>query len=434
MERSSINHSFQLRDKGLSTAVDGTGQPRHRWYHVKESFSPTLLRTAISNADCSAGDVIVDPFCGSGTAPVVGAELGLTAYGIEVNPFLAFVAATKLLSPSKRECEAALSQAYEGTQKPLRSELERFSTFSYSPGLKKWLFNRGVLRSFEGGWALSNNLEPQTRSLIRLALLGAAMDTCNATRDGKCLRYRSDWKERSFDAADFRHAFLTRAAQMIEDLDRPLPHGRNSKVTLGDSRVALESKLPSHFRVCVTSPPYLNSFDYTDIYRPELFLGRFVHSMSELRALRLRTLRSHVQVDWERPTRVLPSLLARQCSAKIRKAKESLWDSRIPDMITAYFEDMSSVLSSLRRRAAKHAVLWVVVSTSAYASVEVPVDLILAELGVAAGWRLSEIGVLRQLRSSGQHWATLNNAGTPPLRESVVILTTSTAKGTVRVV
>ena len=25
------------------------------------------------------------------------------------------------------------------------------------------------------------------------------------------------------------------------------------------------------FKLCVTSPPYLNSFDYTDVYRPELF-------------------------------------------------------------------------------------------------------------------------------------------------------------------
>ena len=50
--------------------------------------------------------------------------------------------------------------------------------------------------------------------------------------------------------------------------------------------------------------------------------------------------------------------------------------------------------------------VWLVVSTSAYASVEVPVDLILAELSQKCGWFLREVGVLRYLRSSSQHEST----------------------------
>lgn len=62
-------------------------------------------------------------------------------------------------------------------------------------------------------------------------------------------------------------------------------------------------------------------------------------------------------------------------------------------MVQAYFEDMEVILRGLRRRAAANASLWLVVSTSAYAGVEVPVDLILAEIGQRSGWFLREVGV-----------------------------------------
>jgi hypothetical protein len=71
--------------------------------------------------------------------------------------------------------------------------------------------------------------------------------------------------------------------------------------------------------------------------------------------------------------------------------------------------------------------VWLVVSTSAYGGIEVPVDLILAEIAQRNGWFLREIGVLRYLRSSSQYFQTsdVGNRPTGPLRESVVILDAS---------
>lgn len=414
-----LNHSFPLRGQGLSTAEDGAEQPRHRWYYVKESFSPALIQTAINQSGVSDGAVLLDPFCGSGTTPLAGAQHGLKAWGLEVNPFLAFVSATKLKTAETRAYLTDCDNVLERTKTPMASSLEGFSTFTYSRTRKKWLFNRGVLRAFEAGWRASEGLRGRSRGLVRLALLGAAMDACNAVRDGKCLRYRSDWKDRGFDANTFRDCFEQRATQIAEDIAKPLPIHPPGKVLLGDSRSVLPDKIGEKFDLCVTSPPYLNSFDYTDIYRPELFLGRFVTTMKELRDLRFRTVRSHVQVDWSRAELNLPSALAKECSKRVRDVG-SFWDTRIPHMIDAYFEDLYLVLLHLRRLAAEGAQLWLVVSTSAYGGVEVPVDLVLAELGSACGWDLREVGVLRQLRSSGQHWATLKNLS-PPLRESVVI-------------
>ena len=108
---------------------------------------------------------------------------------------------------------------------------------------------------------------------------------------------------------------------------------------------------------------------------------------------------------------------------RLNDVLDQLWDRRLPEMIQAYFEDMEYVLIRLLKMAQPGAGLWLVVSTSAYAGIEIPVDLILAEVGTNAGWQLREVGVLRHLRSSGQHMRTRfgKELGIARLRESVVM-------------
>ena len=94
-------------------------------------------------------------------------------------------------------------------------------------------------------------------------------------------------------------------------------------------------------------------------------------------------------------------------------------------MIQAYFEDMKTVLRNLRRAALPRASAWLVVSTSAYAGVEIPVDLIIGGIAKSVGWKVREIAMLRALnRVAVQQWERLSQgaSGRPQLRESLVIL------------
>ena len=93
-------------------------------------------------------------------------------------------------------------------------------------------------------------------------------------------------------------------------------------------------------------------------------------------------------------------------------------DPKIPLMILAYFEDMKIVFQQLAMKANRHAHLWIVVSNSAYANEEIPVDLILADVATKNGWRLQEIGVLREIKKR----ITNYSPDITKLRESVIIL------------
>lgn len=404
------------------SALDSVTAPRHRWYFLKEAFSPEIVKRALEDADCHPEDVIADPFCGSGTVPVQAALEGHRSSGVEVNPFLAFVARTKLLQCRSTALESQVEAAVKGARRGKKSKLIGFSTFTKRRGLSKWLFNDEVLHAFEGAWNAVNGSSTPAQQLAKLCLIGAAMDACNAFKDGKCLRYRSDWEERDLGQADFLSAFEARVKIVTEDLKiAPLPHV-NAAIQRGDSR---RRDIGRSFRLCVTSPPYLNSFDYTDVYRPELFLGKWVRDMAELRALRFRTVRSHVQVEWKDPVADDFGSHYAESIAALRPHAKTLWNGRIPRMIQAYFEDMRNVLKGLRKRAADDASVWIVVSTSAYAGVEIPVDLIFADIAATENWYLREVSVLRYLgRVSGQQWSDLAEKKTrgPHLRESLIIL------------
>ena len=112
------------------SGLDTIGEPRHRWYFVKESFSPTFVRYAIAEKNCTKDDLVIDPFAGSGTVPLVATDYGSETIGIEVNPFLAFVSRAKLTHCRPDTVEKHLSEIVAGISLGTVSPLERFSTFT----------------------------------------------------------------------------------------------------------------------------------------------------------------------------------------------------------------------------------------------------------------------------------------------------------------
>ena len=410
------------------SALETAKESRHRWYYFKEAFSPEIVRHAISDATLPEGAVIYDPFSGSGTTVLTALQGGFNGRGTEVNPFLRFVASAKTTNSSKTKLTNAFDRVFEGARSKAVHPLERFSTFSElgeaSQKRGKWLFNSSVLRAFGGAWAATTLNDSAERTLTQLAAIAAAMDAANAEKDGKCLRFKQSWKETRYSYTDFRNALERRRDEMLADcFETEVMRSGSASVQLGDSRGITPNE---NFDLCVTSPPYLNSFDYTDVYRPELFLSGFVKTMEELTALRTRTLRSHVQTKWSIPLASDFGQNYDETISRLDAERNHLWNRRIPEMVQAYFEDMSSVFLNLRSKAKQSASIWLVVSTSAYSGVEIPVDLILADIAGRNGWFLREVTVLRYLRRvSGQQWHKLNNASNgegPYLRESLVVL------------
>ena len=417
-----INDNFSLKNGGYSNSEDTTTLPRHRWYYYKEGFSPNLVEKAIEHAGVTKGELIIDPFNGGGTTTLTSSLLGHNSIGIEVNPFTSFLSDAKIKNADLLKFNDFEDDLLQSIERGAKSPLLGFSTFSQKKSINKWLFNDGVLNSFEAGWQYSNTISGyDIRKLVKLALISSAMKNGNAKRDGKCLRYRDNWDKNSFNKETFTETLIQNISVIKNDIQEKPIHSR-SKIIKGDCRIILGSSDElKNFKLCVTSPPYLNTFDYTDIYRPELFLGKFIQTSQKLYDLRLETVRSHIQAKWNMPILSDFGLLYEQTMKHINENKENLMHKNIPFMIQAYFEDMLNILKLLKAKAAKDAQIWFVVSNSAYADLEIPVDLIIGDIASKAGWFLKEIGVLRYVKKR----KTKYSPNITELRESVIILSNS---------
>lgn len=413
-----INYSFSLKNLRITTALGSLDRARHRWYHYKEGFSPILVEKAIELSELRKGDLILDPFNGSGTTTLTASTKGYNSIGIEVNPFTSFLASAKTKSANILEFDCWSEKVVRAAKKGRKSRLIGYSTFSKTDKLEKWLFNDGVLRSFEGGWEESSSIKSHDlKALVRLALISSAMQNCNAKRDGKCLRYRKTWAEHTRDSTTYIASLESKLEEIKKDIEPEILSCRPTIIN-GDARKKLQRlKEDQKFKLCVTSPPYLNTFDYTDIYRPELFLGHFVDDTDELYKLRLKAVRSHLQAKWEKPKKSDFGSLYEGAIEHVKANVSELMSPRVPSMIQAYFEDMAKILSDLKYHALEGAQAWLVVSNSAYADREIPVDLIIADIGTSLGWKLKEVAVLENIKRRKSKYSP----SIATLRESLLI-------------
>jgi hypothetical protein len=168
----------------------------------------------------------------------------------------------------------------------------------------------------------------------------------------------------------------------------------------------------------IFSPPYANCFDYTEIYKLELWFGRFVSEYTDLKKLRNNSLHSHLNGDLslkvDSKSEILSDLL-------IELQKKELWDKKIPKMLQLYYNDMFQVLDESYRVLDDDGFCCIVVGNSAYGGIVFPADLILAEYAERIGFTVDKIEVDRYIITSSQQYEMTKEMG-KYLRESVVCL------------
>ena len=238
--------------------------------------------------------------------------------------------------------------------------------------------------------------------LLLFALLSSMEDVANARKDGKCWRYRTNWKRIAFSGKSLDEAFAAQVIRFAEDIQISPRLAGVATVVRGDARCHIHraGQRDAMFDAILTSPPYLNSFDYTDIYRPEMLMMQAANNSGDLRKLRFNTLRSHVQVAWKPSAPLEIPLLVN----KIRAIDSAgLWCGRIPDMINAYFVDLDQVIAAAATRLKAGGTAGFVVADSAYCGVVIPVGSILAEIFERRGFTIQKITSFRQTRGNGNH-------------------------------
>ena len=410
----------------VGTTAGHAPLPFQRWRRFKEAFAPEIVQRAVAE---TGGPIrhIADPFGGSGTTALAAQFLGIQPTTIEVNPFLADLIEAKIAPLDVDAAVGAFGKVVEEAALDPEVGAPRFAgappTF-VEPGRDgRYVFSRSVAkRILAYRKAIERVRDERCRRLFRVVLASTTVPASNVVVSGKGRRYRGGWWKRESDPGLVDRLFRRGVVEALHDLRRFASRRCLAYTVLrGDARV-LAATVGAH-DLAVFSPPYPNSFDYTDVYNVELWSMGYLGDGAANRRLREATLRSHVQLyrDFD-AGRVRSATLGRTVEA-LREVRGELWNRHIPEMIGAYAADLAVVLEQLGHGLRVGGRAYVVVGDSRYAGVHVRVGTILGEVAESLGYRVLEMEPSRSMRASPQQ------GGRQELGETLVVMVRTGARG-----
>ena len=336
---------------------------------------------------------VLDPFVGSGTTVLAAQCVGVEATGVEAHPFVRRIASAKLLwsLPTKDVTEtfAGFGDDWRSDSRPDPGDV---------PGLLERCFEPECLAELLWLREAHGRL-PRVggaHELVWLAITSILRRTSFAGT--------AQWQyllpnRRKAKTVAPRDALERAFATILDDMSLARAQGWRPSgcVLLGDSRAMREIDSDS-VDLLITSPPYANNYDYADATRLEMtFWGevsRWADLHSRVRSKLVTSCSQHAAKEKLKLDELLsaPELtavaeeLAPICLelAEVRRTRGG--KKHYHTMAAAYFRDLSLTFGALRRVCREGSKLCLVVGDSAPYGVHIPVERLLGELAVAAGF------------------------------------------------
>lgn len=399
---------------------DGSDElPFQNWRPFKEAYTPELVYRAVRESDRKVA-VCLDPFGGSGTTALACQFLGVYPETIEVNPYLADLIEAKLHSydiDSLAKDFGRLLKAARSADISFNHLCDELPATFIEPGVEgRYLFSLDLAGAISGLITGIKSVENSANARLFRVLLGrVCVACCNAVISGKGRRYKKNWETRQSSPAELKNKFSDAVVTAIADIRR---HARRPeldyKLHRGDSRILAGNG--GKIDLAVFSPPYPNSFDYTDVYNIELWMLGYFFRSEQNRSLRQATLSSHVQIKRDFAEPPANSDILSTALSRLDDVRSQLWNRNIPDMVGGYFADMTQILSGVSDRLKKGGKVFAVVGDSRYSGIQIPTAAILDELSNSIGFKTEHCEPFRSMRSSPQQ------GGTKGLDETLIVL------------
>lgn len=427
LEKYNKYHIQDYTFRQLVTFQKNKKMPIHRWYSFTQGFSDGLIEKLIEKMDIKKGDLVLDPFSGSGTTLLSCATRGIDSIGIEISPFMTWVSSVKVNSLKLQNPELLLKKLEAINLKKLLKENHKsliFDDYLSKAFSKKILFQ--IINLNQEIELL--NIKKEERNILQLGLISILEDISQIRKHGS--HYRFLLNENSIGLqkvntkiidpeSEIFSIYKEKISEMINDIiesqkqldKKSLP---DTKIINADVRsLPLFSKKPNFV---ITSPPYLNRNNYIAQQKVELALLSFIVTKDQYKELVKKTFRSHTDSDLHIDPKEEIDIDVKRIIANINLSENN--NPKIPEMIMGYFIDLKQTLTGLHNKLPKGAKLAFVVGNSRWGGIVVPVDHILLSMAEKIGFQTKEIIVTRLKGNSPQQMRTY---GKISVRESIVI-------------
>lgn len=403
--------------------------PFDRWFRYPAGFASDYVELLLDRMSVSEGTV-TDCFAGSGVTGTAARNRGLNFTGIEAHPLVAELAALKLdpQPPTPSLLLEDASKVVSATRRRLArtpsTDITNETTLvtrSFTPDVLRQLVEiRGVIRSKK---ALP------TFPYLKWALLATLRDVA-AVKVG--WPYQRPGVARTPSHGDPLQRFSSRIQAMADDLEGLGAVRTRGLIVNGDSREsAAWSQLGATAQACVSSPPYLNNFDYADATRLELYFWGQVRTWSEMCDVVRSDMVTATTQQSSKPEKLamteklagagavggkvvaLTERLAAVREARAKRSKE--YDQVVP----AYFVAMWEVLGNLHHNLDPGApAIWLIGDSAPY-GVYIDTPALIGEFAALCGFEVKEDVALRR---RGARWATNGTRSQAELSERALVL------------
>jgi DNA modification methylase len=403
-----------------------------RWFRYPAGFASDYVSLLLEQLNIPTRSLVVDPFAGSGVTGTSARARNYSFFGIEAHPAIAELAALKLQGPpddidallkSAKHLARLAEQHAESVERSFDTEAELTRRCFVPEVLARLVSLRGLIVGGEAGdWT----------PYAKWALLSTLRDVASV-RVG--WPYQNPTKARKARFVDPLARFLQRIEWVAEDL-RGLDSGHVEPLALhvihGDAtdRQSWEPVSPQSAHGCVSSPPYLNNFDYADATRLEMYFWGEIGSWAEMCAkvrskmITATTQQSSVGAaisaskaleDYGDVAKRIIDLSEDLKKERLARRRGKEYDRVVPDYFTAIGKVLTNLSSAMKPGAP---VVWLVGDSAPY-GVYVDTPAIIAELAEHVGFTAEDD---RPLRRRGERWARNATRHQVELSERLLLL------------
>jgi hypothetical protein len=408
-----------------------SGEPFDRWFRYPAGFASDYASLLLDHLGVQPSEVIVDPFAGSGVTGTAARRVGISFAGIEAHPLIAELARLKLTRPLADPAgliEAAIAVADDAGQTPIDTD----SGLDSVPDLVRQSFAPDVLgRLLTMRSIVRERDREEWTPYLKWALLGTLRDVASV-RVG--WPYQRPTISRKAPHADPIARFKRRAEMIAEDLallSRTPPGDTQAMVVCADSRDsgAWSLCVPVLADGCVSSPPYLNNFDYADATRLELYFWGDVTSWAKM----CKDVRSGMIVATTQQSRVPTALQALESLSRYGKTGDEIAGltrrlaaerkarkrgKEYDQVLPSYFLGISQILENLAGALKSAApAIWLIGDSAPY-GVYIDTPAIIGRLAAEYGLVVEDDMLLRH---RGNRWAGNSTRHNVNLSERLVL-------------
>lgn len=436
---------------GTINALLKADRPIHGWYRFVLSFPSHLVRRYISTFNLGPDDLLLDPFCGTGTTLVEAKKNRIPSVGCDAHPLAALVSRVKtnwivdvkaLRIMFKRILKGAEEVSNKHALHPLSFDaemlLEKHDAASGGFRLteeEEKLLPTGFLsdRPLRRLLILRDEIERHTsdgpaelQDFFFVALAHTIANGAGNFAFGPEI-YRTKPKSDYDVLGHFgRHADL-----MITEMTTVQQAGlaATSSLVLADDARTL-SQIPRGISAVITSPPYPNEKDYTRTTRVESILLRLVTDRTSLREVKESMLRSNTRNvfvndtdgDEVREFTSIQGVCSEIEKRRIELDKDSGFERLYHKVVSHYFGGMRLHFRALRPKLKRGAKLaYVVGDQLSFLMVPVATAKLLSEVAKAEGYKTIGCDLWRE-RIGTKVRNSRSNEKTVRVREEVLLL------------